>query len=194
MFSTFDFLLPSLHLWGVNYKILYTCLLWVLVSCQTDPSSRPAPLYFDLPAYLLKERNRQAIAVKTATVIWEKDGISEVKTNQPLNWEEAFKAWKKLDLNKTAYRGLFRCDTLAEQDDLLWVRYEATDLAVKPASLELLYRGTVVVRLEVKETEKNLLYQSAATYTYVPDDTLRISGTQEVIFGKKHSYSRSWLY
>lgn len=136
---------------------------------------------------------RESLRNSPVEIRWEKDGEVEQKQVQNLDWKQAFAALEKLDLNRTAYRDVFVVDSITSGDQQI-IRYQASELGVKPQSLLLVKSQGRLVRLEVEVSEKNFLYESNTHYSYVPDDTLSISGTQRVIFGKNHSYKRSYWY
>lgn len=192
-FSTFDFVRLRLHLCRVKSATVLFMLLFVCQACQRSEDTKLAPLYFDMPAYFQAEAKRLQTMSPAVEVRWEKDGEVELKTARQIDWEKAFAALGKLDLNRTAYRGSYELDS-AKIGDREFIKYRAIDPAVKPQLLVLVkYQGSVQ-KLEVEVTDKNFLYETITQYSYVPDDTLSISGTQQVIFGKKHSYKRSYWY
>jgi len=193
IFSTFDFVTSSMHLCEVKFQTVLFLLLLTAFGCGTAENSANTPLYFDLPGFFTAELNRQHGRAIRARVSWEKDGEKEIQQDVLVDWNKAFSALKKLDMNKAAYRGNYRCDTLLE-NGRQQIRYQALGKTVNPKTVVVQFDSGKVSRLELTTADKNFLYNSEVHYSYVPDDTLRISGTQEVIFGKKHNYQRSYWY
>ena len=192
-FSTFEFVATSMHLCVVLHKTVFFSLLFVSFACQRNEKANLTPLYFDLPNYFKVETERQMGKNIYAEVRWEKDGVTEVKKEEVIDWKKAFKALQKLDLNRTAYRGGYKVDTSGNENQLA-VNHVAQTAAMNPQTVRLQFASGKLVKLELQVADKNFLYESVVHYSYVPDDTLRISGTQQVIFGEKHSYKRSYWY
>jgi len=177
----------------VKVGTVLSLLLFVVFGCNRSEKEALSPLYYDLPAFFDNEIQRQQGRAIRAEVLWEKDGVTEVQKAVLVDWKEAFSAVKKLDMNKTAYRGSYSCDSIRNQAQLT-IEYRALTTAVNPQSVRLAFKAGKLIRLDIQTSEKNFLYTSEGHYSYVPDDTLRISGTQQVIFGEKHSYKRSYWY
>lgn len=152
-----------------------------------------SPLYFDLPAYVDSEIKRQSGEAVAGMVVWEKDGVVEKKSTPSINWTKAFSALAKLDMNRSAYRGRYKVDTVFVGDQFE-IHYRAQSGGINPQSVTLVYGGSALKSLQLNVLDKNFLYSSEVDYSYVPDSTFRISGTQQIIFGKKHSYKRSYSY
>ncbi len=186
-------MLVRLHLCRVKFVLVLFSVLFVCFSCQHTDDTLAIPLYFDLPGYIQGEIRRQNAKAQAVVVHWEKDGQVEQKTGQQIDWKKALAALEKLDLNRTAYRGSYQVDS-SQYGEQLNVKYRASGASVKPQTLHMVKEAGRIVRLEVTVADENFLYTSQTHYTYVPDDTLSISGTQRVIFGKTHSYKRSYWY
>lgn len=193
IFSTFDFVAASLHLCGVMRFTVLFFLFFVVFGCDHAEKTKADLLYFDLPGFFAGELGRIQSQATRADVLWEKDGKQERKQAVLVDWSETFATLKKLDMNKTAFRGSYSCDTLWKAGRQQ-IHYNTVGGTINPKTVVLDLEAGKVTRIEVYTADKNFLYSSEVRYTYVPDDTLRISGTQWVIFGKTHSYARSYWY
>jgi hypothetical protein len=94
-------------------------------------------------------------------------------------------------LNKNAYQGRYRVDSLQLVDTLL-IRYQAEDVSMKPASLHLYWLSGQLVLLECQEISDNLLYKAALQYRYEPGRRMEITGSQQLRWGNPHHFQMGW--
>lgn len=170
------------------HKVLSVFVLILCLSCESR-KTEVVVTYFDLPEYLAVEQKKLELKPVEVSIQWAKDEKRDSAITKKVNWKDAFAPLKKINLNKPAYQGAFQIDTSTFEEGFV-ITYTAKTTKVQPALLRLTYTDGNIAEVYAKVVNKNPIYESVFIYTFVPDDRLAVSGTQKVIFGKKHAFSR----
>jgi len=117
----------------------------------------------------------------------QKSGKTEEQLLQQPDWERELKIFMDADLNKKAWAGLYRIDTM-ETDSGITAVYLATDSAVQIKRAAVLSSGNQVQSIEINGRFTNFYYESAWNLYYRPDSGYHITGDQAILFGKRNSY------
>jgi hypothetical protein len=162
----------------------------LLTACRQEVAVEKSSRYFELPAFAQAEADRLRKMEVIPQRFWSLGQEKEVKSDSS-GWLNSLADLSKYDLNKNAYQGRYRVDSLQLVDTLL-IRYQAEDVSMKPASLHLYWLSGQLVLLECQEISDNLLYKAALQYRYEPGRRMEITGSQQLRWGNPHHFQMGW--
>ena len=132
--------------------------------------------YFKIEIERLKRLNPEI----TKTVL--KDNEEETKDILIKDWETELSSFASIDLNKPAYKGLFKKDSSQNI-----VTYSFTDEKLDLSKVILQYKSNSIEKIEVFRKSDNLLYTTKEILTYEPNKQYIVDKKQHVwILGDTH--------
>ena len=148
-----------------------------LSACQTpDKSIKEEAAYPDITAFFKAEIKRLTKDKPTISKEVHLNKNQETKLTNQINWEEELSIFLASDINKPAFRGLYKKHL--EDGELI---FSANDPNVKTRELKILRDNTGrIKRITITNHSENLLYTTDDYLEYCPDSIYQIVKRQEV--------------
>ncbi|TDG36585.1 hypothetical protein EZJ43_08710 [Pedobacter changchengzhani] len=163
-------------------------ILFVLVLCcfsckPKADNTNTTLLYFDLKGFFDKETQRLTKLNPTIEKLVSVDGSVEHETLKIADWENELKIFTAADINKAAWRGSFSVKKMGN------VTQYVTDnkkISVKQISVE--ETNNQLKKIVIIIQDKNILYVSNDTLTYIPNVSYQIKKQQKIKLYDAKSY------
>lgn len=152
------------------------CLLAIFASCNLKNDEKTnTQTYFSISDYFKNEvarlsKNNQSI-VKTVLV----NGKSEQKKARITNWKQELSSFIDADINKASWKGSFQ---LIKTDTSETYLSQSEKIPVK--KVVVLLRDKKVEAIKIFIQNKNVLYSSTDSLTYLPNNYFEINKTQQI--------------
>jgi len=166
--------------------ILFLCIALIATSCTSNPGnskSAEKPTYFNVKAYFDREsrtlNKRKVSVVKIVSV----NGSTEKKEIVVQDWTKELSAFSNNDINKTAWQGEFSV-TKTESTIL----YRTKNIKIPVQELKVHTHNDTVDRVQLIIQNKNLLYTSTDTLTYLSGKFYKIKKEQKIWLLKPREY------
>jgi len=161
--------------------IMCGVLLVMLASCGSRSIVTPEPMYFDLKGYVAMEIPRLSKEVECVTKSVQIDTATESKlTSRPDTtfWKRELVLLAAADINLAAYRGAYEVERelLLRGDSL--ITFTATTSKPETRLLQITRSRDRVMRVEVEQSNENIVYSTIRHLTYVPDSLYRVESVQ----------------
>lgn len=146
-------------------------------SSESTEATKQVNSQLNIPAFFTKEiaalQKRNPAVVKTV----KKDSVSETKTVHIENWTNELASFAAVDLNKPAYAGFLKKDSVAGV-----VTYTSTkpSLDIKSVRIQYTPEGTLS-ELRMEKQVDNLLYRTEETLIYFPNKRYELKKKQHVL-------------
>lgn len=161
---------------------LYLLSGLLLVACST-PEAEVAPSYFDLAGWLDAGRAQlSAGSAVSKTVIL--NGHEEVLDKDGYTWEAELESLQQWDINRAAWRGAYKVDSVFREGALVLCRYEALEDDLPVRRMDVHFLSGVADSLEVHTRVKNPLHTTKAQYHYRRGRTYHLIQENHRRFGK----------
>ena len=158
-----------------------------LQACQSSESTTKVNYYYDLE----QKVNEQINLLKKSRIMFQKatlaEGRTEIRDVNDISWEKELAFFLHANINKSAFRGLYKESQITSGDTLFKV-YEAKDLDLKVEKLVIgLSKNTQELwSVQAKTCTDNYLYSSQRELKmYCSNNQLQsyyIKGRQKMIF------------
>lgn len=173
-------------------KIVIIPLIIILFSgcgISAKKTAQRKKLYFDIPAYIGSEIN----ILKQESLILEKtiDLNGEKETKQyTSNDSTDLSVFKEVDLNKLAYEGKFKVDSIITDSNNFKITYTATDVKMQIRSC-IISNSDIPGRpcLYIELRDDNRLYTTTKKLSYYPEKEFSIEVTQKAQLHKQNYYT-----
>lgn len=167
-----------------NLCILVFALVFFSCNQRETAKANTDFMYFDLKGYFNKEiirlKNDQAKVDKTVSI----NGVSETKSLLLTDWEKELAIFVDADINKNSWKGSFKTN---RKDDIITYTSDHKKIPVKKISVT--EKLSKISRIEIIINNKNILFQSQDTLTYLPDQLYQIKKQQKIRFLAAKNYS-----
>jgi len=167
-------------------KQVLTCLLALAVynGCKRQETTIGSKdIYFDLKGYFAEEAHRMDRLKPEIRKIVKKNNESETLQLRVRDWKNEFTLFSESDINKPAWADSYQIDSSGRI-----VEYQAMspDLRTRNIRIERGENNTIT-GIYIKNTARNLLYESEEDLFYIPDSVYRVEKTQTVrLIGTNH--------
>lgn len=165
-------------------KKLAFLFLVMVTACQAPPAKQTDIAYPDLKAYFRKEIRRLEKTHPEVLKEVQLNQQKEIKTLRKLNWEQELALFLSSDINKPAYKGLYRMEKNGLEES-----YTATGPQLKTREIKLRRKPNgQIEKIEIINHSKNSLYSSDEHLEYYPDSLYQIVKRQKVLLMGSHHY------
>lgn len=175
--------------------ILFICVLGIAGcdSATNEVSSGPST-YFDVPGYfaaLTDSLSQTTAQVKKTLSV---DGKSEVVQVKPKSWKEEFAVFSSIDLNKSAYIGKYRVDSIIHPDGLQ-IQYSCLDkkLSIKQLTIQFNPVGSVN-SIKAEKRDHSIVMDSEIYWEYMSGHGYFVRGKRAISNLKPSVYSVSAIF
>ncbi|SMO76409.1 hypothetical protein [Solitalea koreensis] len=177
----------------MNYKLL-TAFVFLLVGCNPSESKKQIRVYFDLKGYFESEVNRLTKSAVMVDKTTAKDGVSETKKLNSIDWKNELSVFMASDINKPAWIKSYKTERKLEGSDSTEV-YTALDSALHTRSLSITWNKNHEVRkVLIVNSTRNGLYDLDETLQYIPDEMYQINRIQKAKMLKENKFSVKGLF
>lgn len=174
------------------FSVLAIGLLLVMAggSWQCSPLPEPKEFstgYFPIRSFLLAQQQqfiKQGTGVQKTVLLEGQSETNIIYPKDSADWFGELAAFFEANINKPAYQGAYKVDTLfVDTDSLTRVSYIAQkpDLRVRWLHVYYAPNATEPSLLEAELFQQNLLYDSRQQLQFLPDEGYSIKGYQDVL-------------
>lgn len=176
---------PKNKISKINTALMSFGAVIFFVSCESanQTSNNREEKYFDIPSYFENQISRfqQEDPLVQKTVITNAE--SEQKELKIINWTNELSAFLAVDLNKPAYQGHIKKDSIGSE-----VKYSFSGKDVDLKTVRILYENKNPIKIEIDKKNKNFLYQTDEKLLYIKDSLYTIEKNQKPFLMKANSY------
>lgn len=172
----------------MKFKTTSYLLLLLLFGCQdkTEQKQKKELTYFDLQGYIETESSRLSSMSQYITKTVSVNDSSETQKLRVGDWNKELEIFKDADINKAAWKGMFKVDKLAGT-----THYTSNDEKIPVKKLSIFYKNGDVKNLkglQIIISNSNMLYESRDTLIYYPDSVYQIRKSQDILLLSKKNY------
>lgn len=158
----------------------------MLGSCTQDPTEvyfDDERNYYDLPSCMRKQVDALNTMGKHVRKKLTKDGHTQVLEHGNVNWDEELELFLDSDINRPAWRGAFKADTVQlERMYVITYRTENEEIPVKNVVVTIDKENKQCLRLTIDRQTDNFLYTSVQKLFFTPGEGYTIKGSLKVVF------------
>lgn len=166
-------------------KRCFAILFIALTACnnpQLDKSDA-ASATFDLPAYFAGQvKQLDARKPRVLKSVWI-NGKQETKSIQISDWKKELSIFTDADINKRAWAGEFN-KLVTDSSE----QYVTTNEKIPVKEVTIYRRDGRITSVSIIISNRNYLYTSTDTLSYVPEKLYQIKKMQQIRFMKTKSY------
>jgi hypothetical protein len=164
----------------MNRHLIVILLVSALGSCKKDPVDvyyEDQRYYYDLPNFMTRQidnlKSKQQWVRKKIT----KDGHSHVIERGDVNWEEELAVFAEADINRPAWRGEFKVDTIKlERTMVITYKTENGQIPVKNVVVTIDRDSRQCIQLTVDRSSDNFLYSSDQKLFFTTGEGYMVKG------------------
>lgn len=148
----------------------------LLHSCHySDTNNASQVSEFDIPHFIQNEINELKTKNPTVNKTVIKDGATETQNLKISKWENELSHFANIDLNKNAYNGNFKKDSVNNEVSYAFSKGETDKLLVK-----IIYKENKPYSLEIQKENSNLLFSNKEILQYTKGIAYSINKKQHV--------------
>lgn len=164
-------------------KYLTVIVLLLFIGCNPAKKQQQDTMnYFDIEGYFKKEALRLNSSNPTLSKTVEVNGQAETKRLQLTDWTKEFAVFSGADINRNAWKGLFRTENNSRYD-----RYQSDHEKVQVKEVLITRANGKISGIRILIRYSNVLYTSADTLSYFPDSLYQVKKGQHItLLPEKH--------
>jgi hypothetical protein len=175
--------------------ILFICVLGI-AGCDSvtkEVSSGPTT-YFDVPGYFAALSDSLSLTSAQVKKTLSVDGKSEVVQVIPNSWKEEFAVFSAIDLNKSAYMGKYKVDSMINSEGLQ-IQYSSLDkkLSIKQLTIQFNPVGRVN-SIKAEKRDHSIVMDSEIYWEYMSGHGYFVRGKRAISNLKPSVYSVSAIF
>jgi hypothetical protein len=175
--------------------ILFICVLGI-AGCDSvtkEVSSGPTT-YFDVPGYFAALSDSLSLTSAQVKKTLSVDGKSEVVQVKPNSWKEEFAVFSAIDLNKSAYMGKYKVDSMINSEGLQ-IQYSSLDkkLSIKQLTIQFNPVGSVN-SIKAEKRDHSIVMDSEIYWEYMSGHGYFVRGKRAISNLKPSVYSVSAIF
>jgi hypothetical protein len=160
-----------------------------IYSCkESSENTNVKKLYFDINSYFDKQ---EALLIKTGISIEKeitKDGKTETKNLEHVNWNTELKQFRACDINKPGWKASYQIETLQVNNQQV-LQYTAIEPKLSVRILRITMQDTTVSNIHIVTEKKNSYFYTGLILDFVPNEGYSIHGKQHVLLADSIKYS-----
>ncbi len=173
-------------------RLNYIILILLLASCS-DPAEvyyEDQRYYYDLPSFMTKqvtELNEKQQRVRKHVT---KDGHSHIIEYGDIDWNEELEVFIESDINRPAWRGAFKVDTISlEREFIITYKSSNDQIPVKNVVVTIDKDTRQCLQVTVDRITENFLYSSDQSLFFTPGEGYMMKGKLSVSYLFDSEYS-----
>ncbi len=172
---------------------LYILIVILLGSCSKDPAEayyEDQRFYYDLPSFIVKQANNLNKKQQWVRKHVTKDGHSHIIERGNISWQEELDAFIESDINRPAWRGEFKVDTISlERVYVITYKTENEQIPVKNLVVTIDKDTRQCLQVTVDRSTDNFLYSSDQSLFFTTGEGYMMKGKLSVSFLFDSEYS-----
>lgn len=184
--------ITTLFSWAVAFSLL--------TSCMPEIEGKEKETYFSTKTYfqeVIQSLSQEEITLlKEANINGEQENKTLRISQDSTFWQREFQVFMEADINKPALIGQYRVDTVATKDkvtsqEVKEIQYTAQsdDLRTRTMKVWVTVAEQEVVGIHIETSDKNVIYASGQTLSYLADKEYTIDAYQEVVSQPREAYT-----
>jgi hypothetical protein len=146
--------------------------------------------YYDIPSFIIKQANNLNVKGQWVRKHVTKDGHSHIIERGNIAWQEELDAFIESDINRPAWRGEFKVDTISlERVDVVTYNTENKQIPVKNVVVTIDKDTRQCLQVTVDRVTDNFLYSSNQSLFFTTGEGYMIKGKLSVSFLFDSEYS-----
>jgi len=158
----------------------------LLGSCTKDPAEiyyDDQRFYYDLPSFMAKQVSNLHDKKQWVRKRVTKDGHTHIIERGNINWQEELEGFIECDINRPAWRGEFRVDTIfLERLFVITYKTENEEIPVKNVVITIDKDTRQCLQVTVDRRSKNFLYTSDQKLFFTTGEGYMMKGKLSVTF------------
>ncbi len=178
---------------------IYIAVLIFLCSCNQDPAEayyEDQRYYYDLPLFIKNQASNLNDKEQWVRKHVTKDGHSHIIERGNIVWEEELDAFIESDINRPAWRGEFRVDTISlERAFIITYKTENEQIPVKNVVVTIDKDSRQCIQLTVDRHTENFLYSSDQRLFFTTGEGYMMKGKLSVslLFDSEYSIESEFI-
>ena len=173
-------------------KYLYSLIIFITlhcISCGTSAPIKQELYYFDLNTYFNAQANALNKANPSVKKAITKNGETEEKVVDNINWEQELLGFSESDINKPSWKDAYTTDTLIELNGYT-ISHEAKDKNLITRLISINFdNNNAVNRIEIRKQPDKKIYFANTTLLYIPDSTYSVFTEQNLVLFDKDVFT-----
>jgi hypothetical protein len=165
----------------------------LLSSCSKDPAEiyfEDQRYYYDLPSFIHKQAENLQSKSQWVRKHVTKDGHSHIIERGNINWQEELEAFLDSDINRPAWRGEFKVDTISlERVYVITYKTENKQIPVKNVVITIDKDTRQCLQVTIDRRTKNFLYSSDQSMFFTTGEGYMMKGKLSVSYLFDSEYS-----
>jgi len=170
----------------MSKHVLHIIIIVLLSSCSKDPAEmyyEDQRFYYDIPNFMNKQvnnlRKKHQWVRKTVT----KDGHTHIIERGDIEWDEELAAFIDSDINRPAWRGAFKVDTISlERVWVITYKTEVQEIPVKNVVVTVDKDTKQCLQVTVDRSTDNFLYTSNQKLFFTTGEGYMVKGKLSVSY------------
>jgi len=179
--------------------LLFIASILFLSSCSKDPSEvyyEDQRYYYDLPSFITSQINNLQSKKQWVRKQVTKDGHSHIIERGNIDWSEELDAFKESDINRPAWRGEFKVDSISlERVYVITYKTENEEIPVKNVVVTVDKATKQCLQISVDRRTENFLYSSDQSLYFTTGEGYMMKGKLSVtlLFDSEYSIESEFI-
>lgn len=168
-------------------------------SCSEGPAAsyyENQRYYYDLPSFFAEEIDNLQAKGQWVRKHVTKDGHSHIIERGNIDWKEELDAFKEADINRPAWRGQFRVDSISlERVYVITYKTDNKEIPVKNVVVTIDKETNQCLQITVDRRTKNFLYSSDQSLYFTTGEGYMMKGKLSVtmLFDSEYSIESEFI-
>ncbi len=166
--------------------LIYLGTIILLTSCNRDPTEiyyEDQRFYYDLPSFMAKQVSNLNSKRQWVRKRVTKDGHTHIIERGNIDWQEELDGFIECDINRPAWRGAFKVDTIAlERVFVITYKTENKQIPVKNVVVTMDRETGQCLQVTVDRSSENFLYTSDQKLFFTTGEGYMMKGKLSVTF------------
>lgn len=160
-----------------------------LSSCfERNKNVETEKFYFDLSGFFKTEAEKLNEKKFFAEKYLINDNDTQKLILKNISWEEELAPFINSDINKPAWKGSYKIDSISEDQKLKFVSYKSLETNLPVKEIQVHFNNKEVSHLYIENATNNYVYNSARVLSYNAGTGFSIEGEQDIFLGKDLHY------
>ena len=172
-----------------TFFLAFFFFTFLLTGCSSSNNKKESPKeHFDIPGFFEKQVNElQAINPAVEKKI-NKDGKTETKTLENIDWKKELAPFFDVDINKPSWIKSFSADTVFLTSNRFEITYTANEDETPVKQVKLLFENNSCNFVQINKKSNNKLFSFYQELEYRKGEGYKINGYQSVKYAFDTSY------
>lgn len=173
--------------WRVPLLLLLLSLNLFITSCKKENQSTDSGTYFSVRNFFTAEATRLA----KLPILLNKTALSNQDSSnqriEKVNWKKELTLFTESDINKPAWKQLFKIDSLRSADGLK-LSYRSIEASIPVKQILLTFKAGKLEKISAEKETNNFVFKSTEEWSYIPDSGYVLNVNQKVLWFFQNNY------